>query len=383
MSAKNIELGPLAFHWRMSERPHEDSGLPTTLPFTLGFREATQLIVQESSPQLSAALQQAYRADSNLGYMQVDHALADRYGQDFLAFIGRMLPPSEPGQTSILDVGCGGGYLLRALQERRFRVFGIDPGPLASSVGARLGIPMLSGFYPCPHGFGPMDVVLSSGVLEHVPDPIEFLRAHQHDLTPSGMILISTPDNQGSLDLGDPSMLMHEHISYFDAESLRRVVEEAGYEVVALEAAGYGQTLYCCARRSGRTTSSPASGIRKFAVFSERLQRSLKRFEAHVMPLLRDPGVDLGFYVPLRALPYLSYLRQFAGYRFFDDDPGVRAKYFDGFDVSVENLADLMARPPTHVVVMSLPHARVIEARIGAALGDRVSVETLERLLAD
>ena len=43
-----------------------------------------------------------------------------------------------------------------------------------------------------------MDVVLSSGVLEHVPDPVTFLRGHREDLGVGGHIIISTPDSAPS-----------------------------------------------------------------------------------------------------------------------------------------------------------------------------------------
>ena len=384
---KTIDLGELSFYWRMADKHGAPASAPMFLPFAFGFDARTGLITQEPNVRVLGALRRTYLEDHNIGYLQEGHALADKYGQDFLGFIQRMLAESGRPVTSVMDVGCGGCYILNALKDQGFAVFGIDPSPVAARWGRQIGIPIATGFYPVTHGFGKMDVVLSSGVLEHVPDPVTFLRGHREDLAPGGHIIISTPDSAPSIELGDPSMILHEHISYFDEDSLRRVVTEAGYEVLTVGFASYGQSLYCFARpletRAGPSLASDDQGAwDKFERFSERLGWSLEAFAQQVRPLVNDRSVNLGFYVPLRALPYLSILKVFDGIRFFDDDPGVHGKYFDGFDVPVENFQDLQARPVTHMIIMSLPHAPAIAKKTRIHFGDRMSIRTLAEIIA-
>jgi SAM-dependent methyltransferase len=372
-----IDLGELSFYWRMVDHFAAPSDVATFLPFAFGFEPRTQLITQAPNLHVLETLKRTYLEDHNIGYMQEGHALASKYGQDFLAFIRRVLTGSGHVVTSIMDVGCGGCYILNALKAEGYKVFGVDPSPVARRLGQELGVPIATGFYPVRHGFGKMDVILSSGVLEHVPDPAGFLRTHQSDLAPGGHIIISTPDNAPSIALGDVSMILHEHISYFDEDSLRRVVAEAGYEVEEIGLAGYGQSLYCLARAA----SDSGGTWEKFSRFSDRLARSLDSFHVHVRHLLAYPSVSLGFYVPLRALPYLSVLKIFDGVRFFDDDPGVHAKYFDGFDAPVENFQDLQADPVTHMIVMSLPHAPAIARKLRSRFGDRMVVQSLAEII--
>jgi SAM-dependent methyltransferase len=384
---RTIGLGELSFYWRMADRHGAPSGLPTFLPFAFGFDPRTQLIAQDPNATVLGALRHTYLEDHNIGYMQQGHALADKYGQDFLEFIRRSLTDCGRPVTSIMDVGCGGCYILNALKDDGYDVFGIDPSPVATRWGQHAGIPIATGFYPLTHGFGKMDVILSSGVLEHVPDPALFLRAHKDDLNPGGHIIISTPDSAPSIELGDASMILHEHISYFDDESLRRVLTEAGYDVIAVGHAGYGASLYCLAKPSDAAPhavhpSDTPGAWEKFARFSERLESSLAAFSPHVRRLLADPSVELGFYVPLRALPYLSIMKVFEGVRFFDDDPGIHGKYFDGFDVPVENFEDLQVRPVTHMIIMSLPHAPVIARRIRVHFIERIAIGRLDEIIA-
>ncbi len=364
----------------MANTPDEPAPVPKFLPFAFEFDEQTQLIRQVADARVQAALRQVYLEDHNIGYMQPGHALADKYGQDFLKFVHTSLARLPKPARRLLDVGCGGCYVLLELKKAGFDVFGIDPGPTTARHAAQFGIPCATGFYPLKHGFGKMDVVLSSGVLEHVPDPVAFLRGHHDDLADDGHLIVSVPDSTPSIVLGDLSMILHEHISYFDEDSLRRVVTEAGFEVLHTAYASYGASLYCLARRGrGKVTAPP--GVAKFQEFAWHAATSCRRFGAYVRPLLESRRASLGFYVPLRPLPYLSRLRALSGFRFFDDDPGVHGKYFDGFDAPVENFADLQARPVTHMAVMSLPHAPAITRKIHAVFGSRIAVTSLEAIL--
>jgi SAM-dependent methyltransferase len=385
-STKTVDLGEIAFYWRMADTPDASTDVPTFLPFAFGFEPRTQLITQEPGDGVAEALRRTYLHDHNIGYMQQGHALADRYGGEFLGFIRRSLADAERRATSIMDVGCGGCYVLNALKEDGYRVFGVDPSPVAARWGQMLGIPIAAGFYPVPHRFGPMDVVLSSGVLEHVPDPVGFLRAQREDLAPDGHIIMSTPDCAPSIEIGDASMILHEHLSYFDEDSLRRAVAEAGYDVVAVERARYGASLYCLAQpASVPTLAGPVPDDErawaKFEGFAARLHDSVRAFTTHVHGLLSDPAVELGFYVPLRVLPYLSLLKTFRGVRFFDDDPGVHGKYFDGFPIPVEDFRDLEARPVTHMVIMSLPHAATIARKLHQRFPERLVVRSLQEII--
>ena len=68
--------------------------------------------------------------------------------------------------------------------------------------------------------------------------------------------------------------------------------------------------------------------------------------------------------MPLRAFPYLAQISPETPLRFFDDDPGLRGCFYDGFDVPIENHDDLVSRPPSLVMVCSLAFGNKIAARL-------------------
>jgi hypothetical protein len=100
-----------------------------------------------------------------------------------------------------------------------------------------------------------------------------------------------------------------------------------------------------------------------------------------VRSVLSNRNASLGFYVPLRPLPYLSVMKTFGGFRFFDDDPGVHRKYFDGFDVPVEDFEDLKRAPVTHMIIMSLPHTQLIQHKLATHFGASIETAGLECIL--
>ena len=73
---------------------------------------------------------------------------------------------------------------------------------------------------------------------------------------------------------------------------------------------------------------------------------------------------SLGCYVPLRVIPYLSILGIKNDVRFFDDDPGIHKKYFDGFSIPVENMEDLKENPVSHLLILSAAFGERIRDRI-------------------
>ena len=377
-----LPLGDVAFYWRMLDTP-DDSGrvVPAMLPFSFAFDADSQLIIQQRNAQTLDSLQAVYLENENVGYLQEGHALSKSYGGEFLEFILRATERRSGSSLSLLEIGCGGGYLLKQLREKGFRVKGVDPSPVANRKAEELGIDYIERFYPTQMTMPKSDVIVHYDVLEHIADPLSFLTAHRGDLNPHGSIILAVPDCTDNIRLGDISMVLHEHLNYFDTESLSLLVQRAGFNVLSAERSQHGGVIFCMAELAQgpplRDTGTSAERLGKFNSFAERVQAAQTSLHSYIGPLLQNPEASLGFYVPLRIIPYLSVIKMFKGFRFFDDDPGIHGKYFDGFQVPVEGFDDLVNNPVTHLVVASFSFAHVIEQKVRDRLGPPLEIRTL------
>jgi 2-polyprenyl-3-methyl-5-hydroxy-6-metoxy-1,4-benzoquinol methylase len=361
---ESLELSEVPFYWRIkktaNQPPHD---VPATLPFAFSFLDDLQLVIQKRNPVVLKWLEYVYKENANVGYLQEGHALAESYGGEFIDFFRRAsaLLPQLP--ASAADIGCGGVYLLQKMREQGLTVKGIDPSPVTAAAGRKAGIAIISDFYPSPSLTERFDVLFHYDVLEHVEDPVTFLRAHHANLSSQGALIFAVPDCSQHIELGDVSMLLHEHLNYFDSESLAYVVRAAGFEPLLLEPARHGGVLLCCAVPVANHVASQASakGDSKFRTFRAKAQTALQRFAT-----LTDQSSqgELGMYVPLRAFPYLGQLPSNVQLRFFDDDPGLRGRYYDGFDVVIESRDELVARPPRQVIICSLSFGHKIAERL-------------------
>ena len=249
----------------------------------------------------------------------------------------------------------------------------------ARGLSSEHGIPIVEAFYPYDGLKSSCDAVIHYDVLEHVYDPLAFLKAHHRQLLPNGMIAFAVPDCTESVEYGDLSMVIHEHINYFDMSSLRRLVEAASFTVDRIERAKHGGVLFCAARRSDVITSSPSTNDAKYCRFLDRVDQSIAAFRK----VSDTAGEELGVYIPLRAVPYLAAVDRRRGLRFFDDDPGCHQKYFAGYDAAVENFDDFIASPPRHLFIASLAFADRIKAKVRDRFGDTIRITTLRELFQD
>ncbi|MDX1931233.1 MAG: class I SAM-dependent methyltransferase [Capsulimonadales bacterium] len=143
-----------------------------------------------------------------------------------------------PGR--LLDVGCGDGRFLDAMQQRGWRVEGLETDPVAAGLARRRTESVIHEAYledasiPAA-GF---EMVSLLHVLEHVPDPRETLTAAFRALKPDGMLLLALP-NVASVEAELFGVVWYpldlpRHYWGFTPHTLVRLAEECGGTVTGL-----------------------------------------------------------------------------------------------------------------------------------------------------
>ena len=139
----------------------------------------------------------------------------------------------------LLDFGCSNGNLLKSFHSLRpaWRLSGAELVDQWKEMV--LALPGVEAFYSGQNVVfdgkfdGKFDVISLSHVLEHIADPVPFLRAISRHLTADGRILLAMPNlPQNSSDL-----IIADHCSHFDQSSFAHVARAAGLHIELLSAA--------------------------------------------------------------------------------------------------------------------------------------------------
>lgn len=119
-----------------------------------------------------------------------------QYSQDILSLIKQRSTP----QSRILEIGCFTGNLLFELSRQGFHPEGVELDPIAAETARTRGLKVTTGdiFMPV-YTQNSYDMIIGVGVLEHIPNPIQFVERIASLLSFGGYGILQYP-NRDSLN---------------------------------------------------------------------------------------------------------------------------------------------------------------------------------------
>ena len=177
------------------------------------------------------------------------------------------LPPGPPGD--LLDVGCGSGAMLLALEAAGWRGHGIeiDEGAVRAAHAAGLERVRAGDLIDAGYEAASFDAVRFAHSLEHMRSPRAQLTEARRLLRPGGRLAIAVP-NFGALLrrlFGERWFFLDlpRHLWHFDRRTLPSLVRETGFEVtgvrnVTASSAILGTIDYLRGRRETLTSNAAA-----------------------------------------------------------------------------------------------------------------------------
>lgn len=143
----------------------------------------------------------------------------------------------------VLDVGCGLGWLLSAL-EKDWQKHGIELSAFAAERAGDHGEIFNGSLLDYPTPAQPCDVVVMHHVIEHMADPEENIRKVWELLRPGGWLVLGTPDFDSGCArrFGANYRLLHDptHISLFSNDSMHRFLRDHGFRITRVDYPFFG-----------------------------------------------------------------------------------------------------------------------------------------------
>ena len=187
-------------------------------------------------PYPSDAFLEHHYKSRDLYNSEADEATYGRAVADRARLISGLLSRAGRQATgTAVDFGAGAGIGVAAQMSLGFDSLGIETNRQAQATGRRLFDARIEDISlgDMPHGLSLFTIF---EVLEHIKYPRDFLAAVRTHMSPDGAIIGTVPNYNGLARYlrGKHSIALvwPEHINQFTRATLRRTLEEAGFEVV-------------------------------------------------------------------------------------------------------------------------------------------------------
>ncbi len=149
--------------------------------------------------------------------------------------INRIKNLNRSAELNFLDVGCGWGNFLEILNKNQLPYLGIDISQEAVAICQEKALycQKIDLIQMSKNNLQKYSAITFFQVIEHLKDPLKYLRAAKKLLKKNGVLLITTPNNNSPLrPLFGPKWSVYNtpsHYFFYSKKSLGRLLKMAGF----------------------------------------------------------------------------------------------------------------------------------------------------------
>lgn len=326
----------MPFYWRLSDNTSSFDNIPSRMPIRLVIDKKYDYLKFLPTAFEKNALAQAYLQNTNIGFVNPESGQINTYGRSVHKFFLDTLVKYQP--KTIYEIGCGAGYTIAHLKVNGWNVVGIDPSKYSKEWSKKLNFQLINAFFSKDLFKTPANFIYCNDVFEHIPQVDKFSETVFSCLADKGIFCFATTNSSKSIELGDISMLEHQHVNMFTTGSVHRILRKAGFEEIHMQAGSYGNTFHVVARKTRYSRLDSLSSFPDPVCFGffDRLKSRLDKFRK-----IYKECKSLHCYVPLRTIPYLATQGDFGMTPIYDSNPKWKGRYIDGYSQPIRGLEDV------------------------------------------
>jgi len=139
---------------------------------------------------------------------------------------------------NLLDIGSGYGFFLQEMDNQGYEITGIETSKERREISSEVTkVKVLNiNLFENEADLSKFDCITLFHVLEHINNPISFLRIIQKHLNSDGKLIIEVP-NADDMSLGACEKYRNfywqrAHLFYFNAKTLQKVIQKAGFSII-------------------------------------------------------------------------------------------------------------------------------------------------------
>lgn len=134
-------------------------------------------------------------------------------------------------KLKILEIGSNDGFLLGELKKFGHAVFGVDASDKMKKIASKKNINTMLAIFSKKNSKkilkkkGRFEIIIANNVFNHADNPQDFFQGVNKLLTKKGVFIFESPYWFNSIKSGKFDQIYHEHVIYFTARSINKLVE--------------------------------------------------------------------------------------------------------------------------------------------------------------
>lgn len=262
---------------------------------------------------------QDYSYDSSNSPVAISH---------FKEFCAATLADEPISQAAlIVDIGSNVGTLLGHFKDAAYsNVLGVEPSSNIASIAVADGIPTINAFFDAGAvkaivEAGPVELLLSSNVVNHADDLPALLENAAAALSSTGRFVFEVPYLLDLVQQTAFDTIYHEHVHYYGIKPLALCLARNGFGITKVE-----RLSYMCGsiRVYARPNVHHSEGVQAlideeerfglyftetYTKFMERVQRVKREVNTHLWKIRADGGIIIGIGAATKGNTFLNYCR--------------------------------------------------------------------------